>query len=404
MKNDGDASPGERECRDGGTRNRNVAGLHIVAGVALQSECGRSTKTLRSTGAGRCAGSDSGSAGADPADPLASRGRVDERHDARAADVPETTLAGRGPVPASPEVRGRLVRERVNAAVRPILLDFAKRRGLALRHLRPVINSSTPLVEPSVVRDLGGALHSDAMRGAIALNCDRSLVPLQVREGLVRMDAQDLSVPPPDAVQRAFPDWNKALAPRGHCLQSWHPADAAIWLTHFPPDTGLLHPLDTWDPATAALWLNDREAIPQVLPGEGEFDGTVVVFEPNRPWKPSLEVLHTLDELDLEALTYRVFVERVRREVMPFYLSERKIHIRKAVELVTLGYQSLEDARRSVRTHDLQRISYFDRLFGVNDDWIYDLCCRIIAAYAWPEGFAEPELRSDFLDLEIFTQ
>ncbi|MGX9981595.1 hypothetical protein [Methylobacterium fujisawaense] len=102
-------------------------------------------------------------------------------------------------------------------------------------------------------------------------------------------------------------------------------------------------------------------------------------------------MLLTLDELELEALTYRAFVERLRREVLPFSVSERRIRVWKAAELVTFGYQTLEEARRSVRIHDLRRIEYFDRVFSENQEWIYDLCYRIIALYAWSVGFAEPD-------------
>ncbi len=212
--------------------------------------------------------------------------------------------------------------------------------------------------------------------------------------------AQDLSEPSSSAAREAFPDWNKPLAPFGRHLQTWRPRDAAVWLERFPPSGELLHPMETWDGATAALWLNDRETIPSGPPCEDVLDGTVVAFEPRDPWLPSLEVLHTLDEIELEELTYRVFVERLRREVMPFYLSERRVHVQRAVELVTFGYQTLQEARRSVRTHDLRRIRHFDRVFGENHEWIYDLCCRIVAAYAWSIGFAEPELWSDFPDLD----
>lgn len=308
------------------------------------------------------------------------------------------------PATMSSKARGDLVRERMNAAARPILESFARRRGMPLERLQEAIDAPRPLTHPEIVRRLGGALHSEDMRGVIAANADPALVPLKVRAGLAKMMAQDLSDPPPAAAREAFPDWNKPLAPMGRRLQSWRPQDAAAWLERFPPSEDLLHPLGTWDDPTAALWLNDRDTIPPGLPCEGGLVGTVVEFEPRDPWLPSLEVLHTLHELELEELTYRVFVERLRREVMPFYVSERRIHIRRAVELITFGYQTLKEARRSVREHDLRRIRYFDQVFGENHEWIYDLCCRIMATYGWPHGFAEPELRSDFPDLNEAPQ
>lgn len=301
---------------------------------------------------------------------------------------------------ASAGTCGHHVRERVNAAARPILQAFARSRGIPLdRLLRKAIEGPTPLVDPAVLRQLGGAVHSEAMQHAIASNADPALVPLKVRAGLARLMAQSLSDPPPVAVQKSFPDWNKPLAPFGHRLQLWRPKDAAVWLRRFPPNERLLHPMTIWDPATAALWLNDREPILSGLPCEGEPDSTLVPFEMPTFWKPSLEVLHTLDELELETLSYRVFLERMRRDVMPFYLSERKTHVRVAIERVTFGYQTLEEARRSLRTHDRQRIRYFNRVFGENHEWIYDLSCRIIAAYEWPEGFSEPDLWAEFSNL-----
>jgi len=303
------------------------------------------------------------------------------------------------PVIASPDVRRHLVRERTNAAARPILESFAWCRGIPLERLREAIDGPTPLTHPEIVRRLAGALNSKAMRSVIASNADLALLPLKVRIGISKMMAQDLSEPPPVAARGSFPDWSKPIAPRGHQLQTWRPEDAAAWLERFPPNEDLLHPIDIWDGDTAARWLNDREAIPPALPWEDELAGKVLKFELQDPWKPSLEVLHTLYELELEELTYRVFVERLRREVMPYYVSERIIHVWKAVELITFGYQTLQEARRSVRTHDLRRIEYFNQVFGENHEWIYDLCCRIVAAYVWPVGFAEPELSSEFPDL-----
>lgn len=304
------------------------------------------------------------------------------------------------PATVPSKVRGDLVRERMNAAARPILESFARRRGMPLERLQEAIDGPRPLTHPEIVRRLGGALHSGEMQGMIASQADPALLPLKVRAGVANMAAQDLSGPPPAAAREAFPDWNKPLAPLGHQLQPWRPKEAAVWLKRFPPNEGLLHPMDGWDSATAALWLNDREAIPSGLPRETEFDGKVVAFEPPGGWAPPLEVLYALDELELEALAYRVFVERLRREVMPFYVSERRIQVRKAVELVTFGYQTLEEARRSVRTYDRWWIAYFDRVFGKNREWIYDLCCRIIAAYAWPDGFAEPDIWVDYPGLD----
>ncbi|WP_179698697.1 hypothetical protein [Methylobacterium sp.] len=305
---------------------------------------------------------------------------------------------------ASIEARGKLVRERINAAARPILTRFANRRGLSLERLRKAIGGRTPLTHPEIVRHLGGALYSEEMQRVIASHADPGLLPLKVRAGVAKMMAEPLSDAPTAAVREAFPDWNKPLAPVGSHIQPWRPNDAAVWLKCFPPNEGLLHPMDTWDGATAALWLNDPAIFTSDLLHPSEVDGTVVAFEPYGPWRPSLEVLHTLDELALEDLTYRVFIERLRREAMPFYVSERRIHVRKAIEWVTFGYQTVEDARRSVRTHDLARIRYFDRVFGENREWIYDLCGRMIAAYEWPAGFSQPELRSDFPDLDDATQ
>lgn len=308
------------------------------------------------------------------------------------------------PAVASLKERADLVRERTNAAARPILESFARLRGLPLGRLQKAIDGPRPLAHLEVVRRLGGALHSEAMRSGIVSHADPTLVPLNVRVGAAKMMAQALADPPPAAAQTAFPDWNKPLAPFGRHLQTWRPRDAAVWLECFPPSEELLHPMETWDGATAALWLNDHEANSPDLPCEGELAGTVVAFEPRDPWKPSLEVLHTLDEIELEELTYRVFVERLRREVMSFYLSERRVHIQRAVELVTIGYQTLQEARRSVWTHDRRRIRHFRRVFGENHEWIYDLCCRIVAAYAWPVGFAEPELWSEFSGLDDAPQ
>ncbi|MCJ2121632.1 hypothetical protein [Methylobacterium sp. J-077] len=301
---------------------------------------------------------------------------------------------------ASIEARSKLIRERINAAARPILTRFANRRGLSLERLRKAIGGRTPLTHPEIVRHLGGALHSEEMQRAIASHADPGLLPLKVHAGVAKMMAEPLSDAPTAAVREAFPDWNKPLAPVGRHIQPWRPKDAAAWLKCFPPNEVLLHPMDTWDGVTAALWLNDRSTITSDLLHSSEVDGTVVAFELRNPWLPSLEVLHTLDEIEREELTYRVFVERLRREVMPFYLSERRFHIRKAAELVTFGYQTLQDARRSMREHDLRRIKHFDRVFGENDEWISDLCRKIVAAYAWPSGFAEPELWFEFLALD----
>lgn len=299
----------------------------------------------------------------------------------------------------SPEVRGQIVRERLNAAARPILYRFARRRGMRVERLQDVIDGSMPLTHPEIVSRMGGALYSEDMRSVIAINADPALVPLKVRSGIAKMTAQAVCDVPPATVQEAFPDWNKPLVPRGGQLQPWRPEDAAIWLERFPPNEGLLHPIDTWDAATAALWLNDRDADPSDRACENELDGTVVAFSSERARKPSLEVLHTLHGLELEALTYRVFVERLRREVMPFYVNERRIYIRQVAELIAFGYLMFDEARRSVRTHDLRRIRYFDQVFGENDEWIYDLDSRIVAAYAWPDGFDETVLQMDFEDL-----
>lgn len=296
------------------------------------------------------------------------------------------------------EARGLFVRERIDAAARPILEGFAKRRGLLDARLRDAIDGSMPLEHHEVVHRLGGAIHCEDMSGVIAAHSDPALVPLKVRAGLHRMTTSDMLDPPPAALREDFPDWNKPLVPRGRQLQSWHPEDAAIWLERFPPNEGLLHPIDTWDATTAALWLNDRDPVSSSTPVESEVGETIVAFTSADSWKPSLEVLHTLHEIELEELTYRVFVERLRREVMPFYVSERKVHIRRVTELVTFGYRTMTEARRSVRTHDIQRARFFDHVFADNQEWVADLCRRIVATHVWPHGFSEPELWTDFPD------
>ncbi|WP_289015435.1 hypothetical protein [uncultured Methylobacterium sp.] len=301
---------------------------------------------------------------------------------------------------ASVERRG-IVRERLNAAVRPILRAFVRRRGIRLEDVQDAIDGPTPLADPSVVRHLGGALHSEAMRCAIASTADPTLLPLEVRAGLARMRAQSLSDPPPAAVRQAFPDWSKSVVPLGQRMRQWRAEDAAVWLGQFPL-RGLLHPLDTWDAATTAIRLNDRE--PASWPEqEGAARSTVVAFGPADLWKPSLEVLHTLEELELEALTDRVFRELMRRDVMPSHVNERRVRIGTVIEHVTFGYLGIEEARQSIRAHDLRRTERFERLFGTDQEWIHDLCGRIIAAYEWPPGFAESELWTDFPDLDDDT-
>lgn len=291
--------------------------------------------------------------------------------------------------------RSEEIRRRLNAAARPILESFARRQGLSSKRLLGAIAGPTPLTHPAVARDLGGALHSEVMRSAIAANADPALVPLQVRAGLAKLMAQDLAIPPSGEAKEAFADWDKPLVPAGHHHPALHAKGAVAWLRTFPPTRCLPQPLDTWDDATAALWLNDRSSIVSGPQGEG-LDDVVVSIDAANPWKPSLEVLHTLYDLELEELAYRVFVERLRREVMPSYLSKRRILVRDALLHVTFGYRTLQDARRHVREHDLKRIRLFNRLFGVNCEWVYDLCCRIIDTYAWPSGFSEPELWSEF--------
>ena len=91
--------------------------------------------------------------------------------------------------------RADLVRERMNAAARPIFASFAsfaRRRGVPLAHLQEAIDGSKPLAHPEIVRRLGGALHSEEMRSVIASNADPALVPLNVRAGIAKMMAQDL--------------------------------------------------------------------------------------------------------------------------------------------------------------------------------------------------------------------
>ena len=293
-----------------------------------------------------------------------------------------------------------LVRERTNAAARPILLAYARSRGVLTGPLRSAIEGSTPLVHPAVTGNLGGALHCEALRIAIDASADSTLVPWRVRADLTRLTAQDLADPPSSAGKEAFPDWHKPLASIGHHNRTWHDEDAAAWLGHFPPKGALLPPMDTWDGATAAAWLDDRETIP-LEPNDREDTDVVVSINASNPWKPSLEVLHTLNELELEDLAYRVFVERLRREVMPFHISERKIHVRNAIVSVTFGYQTLREARRSVHEHDLRRVAHFDRLFSTNQEWVYDLCSRILAIHAWPLGFSEGELQSEFPEDDV---
>ena len=293
------------------------------------------------------------------------------------------------------------VRRRMNAAVRPILEAFARCQGLWSKRLLGAIGGPTPLTHPVIVRELGGALHSEAMRSAITANASFALVPLQVRAGLAKLMAQELATPPSGGAKEAFADWDKPLVPVGHHHPAWHAKDAVAWLKNFPPVRRLPQPLDTWDDATAAVWLNDRVSI-ATAPQDGEADSVVMAIDASNPWKPPLEVLHTLDELELEELAYRVFVERLRREVMPSYISERRILVWDVILHVTFGYSTLPDARWRVREHDLKRVRHFDRLFGTDREWIHDLVCRIIDAYAWPIGFTEPELWSEFPGLEDF--
>lgn len=300
---------------------------------------------------------------------------------------------------ASDRERSSLVRRRINAAARPILEAYARSHGQPSKRLQTAIEGPAPLAHPAIARELGGALHSEAMRDAIAANADPGLVPLKVRADLAKMSAQDLTAPLPSAAAEVFPDRDKPLAPARQHYLAWHASNAAAWLKPFPPTRHLPQPLDTWDDATAAPWLNDRASMVADSP-KGDEDGVVVAIDASNPWKPPLEVLHTLDEIELEELAYRVFVERLRREVMPFHVSERRVCVRNAILHVTFGYRTLKDARRRVREHDLKRVRYFDRLFGANREWIFDLCCRIVAAYTWPVGFTESELWFEFPDLE----
>lgn len=309
---------------------------------------------------------------------------------------------GSVPLPWSSEPdldHSEVVSQRTNAAARPILEAFARRHGIFSKQVIKAVGGPTPLIHPVVARELGGALHSQAMGNVIAANADPALVPLKVRAGLAKLSAQDLAALPSSEAKEAFADWDKPLVPAGHHHPAWQAKDAVAWLKNFPPIRRLPKPLDTWDDATAALWLNDRPSITPASQNGGS-DDVVVAIEASNPWKPSLEVLHTLGDLDLEELAYRVFVERLRREVMPYHISERRLRVRDAILHVTFGYQTLEDARRSVREHDLKRVRHFDRLFGVDREWIYDLCCRIIDAYAWPSGFTESDLWSEFPDLD----
>ncbi len=86
-----------------------------------------------------------------------------------------------------------------------------------------------------------------------------------------------------------------------------------------------------------------------------------------------------------------MFVERLRREVMSYYVSERRNQIGRMIELITIGYRTLEEARRSILVHDIQRTQHFDEVFGENYEWINDICRRIFALHLWPEGFDEPD-------------
>ncbi len=290
---------------------------------------------------------------------------------------------------------GDLVRHHTNAAVRPILKAYARRKGLLSRSLEAAIDGPTALTHPAVARELGGALLSEAVRNAIAENADHALVPLNVRAGLAKMIGQNLIDPPPLDARKAFPDWNKPMVPFGQHHRVWHAEDAAQWLRSFPPNGRILHPLNTWDNVTAARWLNDRSSVSADGNDSGR-DEVVVAIDASRPMKPALQVLHDLDDLELEEITYRVFVEQLRRDVMPVLVSRRRIHVRNALLHVTIGYRTLDEARRSVHEHDLMWIESIDRLFEANSEWIYDLCRRILETYTWPTGFSELELQATY--------
>ncbi len=300
----------------------------------------------------------------------------------------------------SDQDRCNTVRERMNIAAKPILESFARRHGRYSDSVEAAIASTRPLVHPTVIRELSGALYSEAMRMTIALNANPTLVPLEVREGLAKLMALDLYDLPPNAAPASFPDRNKSLAPHSQCHQAWHDADAAAWLDRFPPRGRLPHPLDTWDDETAALWLNDRASIISAHPIDGR-EAVVVSIGKYNMWKPSLEVLHTLGEVELEELAYRVFVEQFRRDVMPFHVSQRRMCVHEAITQVTFGYRTLLEGRQLVRLHDLRRFERLQQIFRMNGEWIFDLHHRIIAAYPWPAGFSDEELWNEFPSISV---
>lgn len=291
------------------------------------------------------------------------------------------------------------VRERLNHVIRPLLRAYAKGLRRPFSHLEAHIEGDRPLTASPILTELRGAFHWAPVRETIAEYADPTLVSAEVRAGLATMLAQDLSGEPPTSVRQAFTDWNKPLVATGYFLTPWRPTDAARWLREFPPFRTLLEPMDMWDDRTAAIWLNDRSPLTfkSLFP---VIEDNVVPFEPRAIWKPSTEVLGGLDELDLEALSHRVFRERFRRDIMPPVLSARRARIRNAIEAMSYGYLTLEEARLDVHTYDLERQGYFDRLFGSNDEWIFDLGVTIASGYTLPQGFDRISLTDSFGHLD----
>lgn len=287
------------------------------------------------------------------------------------------------------------VRERLNTAVRPVLKNVAGRRGLPIAHLLAHIDGARPLTAPPVVNELGIAFVSHELRVAIAAYADRALIPFEIRTGVATMVAHSLGGPPPAAIRSAFPDWSKPLVPYGHVSEAWQPADAARWLEGFPPRGTLPHPLGTWDDRTAAIWLDDQPAIAIDLASDHD-SLNVVTLQPGPAWKPAASVLACLDDLDLETLSDRVFRERFRREVMLPLLSNRRAQIRSAIDAMSYGYLTLEDARRAVRAWDVGVCERFDRLFGSHAEWIFDLVRTIVDGHPWPPNFTTGELAERF--------
>lgn len=328
-----------------------------------------------------------------PIDAAGSAVTTDPRHP-KAGVVPSSNVVALHPLPNSAG-RREAVRERLNAAIRPILVNVAGRRSLPIVHLLAHIDGDRPLTAPPILDELGIAFVSHELRAAIAAYADRTFVPSAIRAGVATMMAQGLGGPPPAAIRQAFPDWGKPLVPYGHVSVAWRPADAARWLEGFPPRGTLPYPLGTWDDRTAAIWLDDHPVIAIDSASEhGDLD--VVAFQPGPAWKPASCVLACLDDVDLESLADRVFRERFRREIMLPLLGDRRTRIRSAIDAMTYGYLTLEDARCDVHAWDADLGRRFDLLFGSNAEWIFDLVRTIMDGYAWPPNFSAAELTLSF--------